>query len=87
MTHVASLSDDVRLAMGQVSRGLASPYTPARWADTVLARSTEGLWPNSSSTIEGWPECRSAVFRPRPSPIDEDTSATSPEWRSHRVAR
>ncbi len=43
MTHVASLSDDERLAMGQVSRGLAGPYTPARWADTVLARSTELL--------------------------------------------
>ena len=43
MTHVASLSDDERLAMGRVSRGLASPYTPARWADTVLARSTELL--------------------------------------------
>lgn len=43
MTYVASLSDDERLAMGQVSRGLASPYTPARWADTVLARSAELL--------------------------------------------
>ena len=43
MAHVASLSDDKRLAMGDVSRGLASPYTPARWADTVLARSTELL--------------------------------------------
>ena len=43
MAYVASLSDDERLAMGQVSRGLASPYTPARWADTVLARSIELL--------------------------------------------
>jgi glycosyltransferase involved in cell wall biosynthesis len=43
MTYVASLSDNERLAMGRVSRGLASPYTPARWADTVLARSTELL--------------------------------------------
>lgn len=41
MAYVASLSDDERLAMGQVGRGLASPYTPARWADTVLARSAE----------------------------------------------
>ncbi len=43
MVFVASLSDDERSAMGRVSRGLASPYTPARWADTVLARSTELL--------------------------------------------
>lgn len=43
MAYVASLSDDERLAMGRVSRGLASPYTPARWADTVLARSAELL--------------------------------------------
>jgi glycosyltransferase involved in cell wall biosynthesis len=43
MAYVASLSDDERLAMGQVSRGLASPYTPARWADTVLLRSEELL--------------------------------------------
>lgn len=43
MTYVASLSNDERLAMGQVSRGLASPYTPARWADTVLSRSAELL--------------------------------------------
>ncbi len=41
MACIASLSDDERLAIGQVSRGLASPYTPTRWADTVLARSTE----------------------------------------------
>ena len=43
MAYVASLSDDERLAMGQVSRGLANPYAPARWADTVLARSAELL--------------------------------------------
>jgi glycosyltransferase involved in cell wall biosynthesis len=43
MTHVASRSDEERLAMGRVSRGLASPYTPARWADTVIARSAELL--------------------------------------------
>ena len=43
MAYVASLSDDERVAMGQVSRGLASPYSPARWADTVLARSAELL--------------------------------------------
>jgi glycosyltransferase involved in cell wall biosynthesis len=43
MAYVASLSDDERLAMGQVSRGLASPYTPARWADTLLGRSAELL--------------------------------------------
>lgn len=41
MTYVASLSDDERLAMGQMSRGLASPYTPTRWANTVLHRSAE----------------------------------------------
>jgi glycosyltransferase involved in cell wall biosynthesis len=39
MAYVAGRSDDERLAMGRVSRGLASPYTPARWADTVLSRS------------------------------------------------
>ena len=43
MAYVANLSDDERLAMGRVSRGLASPYTPARWANTVLARSAELL--------------------------------------------
>jgi len=43
MKYVASLSDDERLEMGRVSRGLASPYTPARWADTVLARSAQLL--------------------------------------------
>lgn len=43
MAYVASLSDEERVAMGPVSRGLASPYTPARWADTVLARSSELL--------------------------------------------
>jgi glycosyltransferase involved in cell wall biosynthesis len=43
MEYVASLSDDKRLAMGRVSLGLASPYTPVRWADTVLVRSAELL--------------------------------------------
>jgi glycosyltransferase involved in cell wall biosynthesis len=43
MQDVASLSDDERLAMGRVSRGLASPYTPARWADTVLLLSAQLL--------------------------------------------
>jgi glycosyltransferase involved in cell wall biosynthesis len=43
MQYVASLSDDERLAMGRVSRGLASPYTPARWADTVLLLSAQLL--------------------------------------------
>jgi glycosyltransferase involved in cell wall biosynthesis len=41
MAFLSSLSDDKRLAMGRVSRGLASPYTPVRWADTVLRRSAE----------------------------------------------
>jgi glycosyltransferase involved in cell wall biosynthesis len=43
MEYVASLSDEERLAMGRVSHGLASPYTPARWADTVLGRSAQLL--------------------------------------------
>jgi glycosyltransferase involved in cell wall biosynthesis len=43
MSCIASRSEDERLAMGRASRGLASPYTPARWADTVLARSSELL--------------------------------------------
>jgi glycosyltransferase involved in cell wall biosynthesis len=43
MEYIASLSDDERLAMGRVSRGLASPYTPTRWADTVLVRSAQLL--------------------------------------------
>lgn len=43
MAYVASQSDEERLAMGRVSRGLAGPYTPARWADTVLTRSSELL--------------------------------------------
>lgn len=41
LIDIASRSDEERLAMGRVSRGLASPYTPARWADTVLGRSSE----------------------------------------------
>jgi len=43
MTCVASLSGDDRLAMGRVSRGLASSYAAARWTDTVLTRSVEPL--------------------------------------------
>lgn len=43
MGHIAGLSDRDRYAMGQVSRGLAGPYTPARWADTVVARSSQML--------------------------------------------
>jgi glycosyltransferase involved in cell wall biosynthesis len=41
--YVAGLSDEERIAMGRVSRGLARPYTPVRWADTVLGRSAELL--------------------------------------------
>jgi hypothetical protein len=40
MSHGASASDDEPLMMERVSRGLPSPHTPARWAHTVLARST-----------------------------------------------
>ncbi len=43
MRYVAGLSDERRSEMGRVSRGLASPYTPARWADTVVSRSAELL--------------------------------------------
>ncbi len=43
MAYVASLTEDERLTMGQASRGLAGPYTPARWADTILSRSSEML--------------------------------------------
>ena len=39
-------ADVKRMELGQVSRGLASAYTPARLADTVLGRSAE--------LIEGW---------------------------------
>ena len=41
MEFVASVDDPRRAAMGRLSRGLARPYTPARWADTVLDRSRE----------------------------------------------
>lgn len=41
MLYIERLSNDERLAMGSVSRGLARPYTPARWADTILGRSTQ----------------------------------------------
>ena len=43
LTYLALRSDEECLAMGEVSRALASPYTPARWADTVLTRSSELL--------------------------------------------
>lgn len=43
MVYVAGLSSEERLAMGEISRGLVSAYTPVRWADTVVARSAELL--------------------------------------------
>jgi glycosyltransferase involved in cell wall biosynthesis len=41
LTYIAGRSGDELLQMGRVSRGLASPYTPVRWTDTVLSRSAE----------------------------------------------
>lgn len=41
MSYITGLTDVKRMEMGRVSRGLASPYTPARWANTVLGRSAE----------------------------------------------
>jgi glycosyltransferase involved in cell wall biosynthesis len=43
LVNVSNASDDKLLAMGRISRGLASPYTPGRWADTVIARTTESM--------------------------------------------
>ena len=42
LQYVSSASASDRNAMGEISRGLASVYTPNRWADTVL-RSSERL--------------------------------------------
>lgn len=39
LRYVASASQHERETMGNVSRGLANVYTPARWADTVLGSS------------------------------------------------
>lgn len=39
MQYVSSATDSERATMGQISRSLASVYTPARWADTVLGSS------------------------------------------------
>lgn len=39
LQYVSSATDNERAAMGDASRGLASVYTPARWADTVLGSS------------------------------------------------
>jgi glycosyltransferase involved in cell wall biosynthesis len=36
MAFVANIDDDGLVAMGRVSQGLSGPYTPRRWADTVL---------------------------------------------------
>ena len=41
MTFIAGITDSQRAAMRQVSHALSSPYTPARWADTILIRSAE----------------------------------------------
>jgi glycosyltransferase involved in cell wall biosynthesis len=39
MEYVSSATGNERATMGQISRSLASVYTPARWADTVLGSS------------------------------------------------
>jgi glycosyltransferase involved in cell wall biosynthesis len=41
MGYVSGIDEAGRTAMGKASRGLASPYTASRWADTVLERSGE----------------------------------------------
>ena len=43
LAFMAGVTDGRRAAMGQVSRGLSGPYTPVRWADTILTRSAELL--------------------------------------------
>lgn len=43
LQYIASASDSERAAMGDVSQGLASVYTPARWADTVLGSTARML--------------------------------------------
>jgi len=45
LQYISAATDSDRATMGRISRSLASPYTPARWADTVLgssARFTNG---------------------------------------------
>lgn len=41
MAFISGITNGQRAAMGHVSRALSSPYTPARWADTILTRSAE----------------------------------------------
>jgi glycosyltransferase involved in cell wall biosynthesis len=41
LTYIAGRPVEELQRMGRVSRGLASPYTPVRWTDTVLGRSAE----------------------------------------------
>jgi glycosyltransferase involved in cell wall biosynthesis len=41
MGYVGGIGEAGRAAMGRASRGLVSPYTASRWADTILERSGE----------------------------------------------
>lgn len=43
LLYAAGLGWDERMRMGQVSRGLASVYTPERWATTVIEGAKRGL--------------------------------------------
>lgn len=45
LQYVASATDNERIVMGEISRGLASVYTPRRWADTVLGSSARLIRP------------------------------------------
>lgn len=49
LQYVSSATSEERAAMGRVSRNLASAYTPARWADTVLGSSAR-LIPSDHGT-------------------------------------
>jgi glycosyltransferase involved in cell wall biosynthesis len=47
LAFVSGLDDDGRAAMGRTSRCLASPYTTARWADTIVEGSAALLYGRS----------------------------------------
>lgn len=41
LRYVSDASTAARREMGRISRGLVTPYTPRRWADTVLTRTEQ----------------------------------------------
>ncbi len=51
LKYISSASDSERSAMGEISQRLASVYTPARWADTVLESSARMLGGVSTDAV------------------------------------